>query len=174
MVFDEQQARHFMRLALEQASKSPPRPTNFRVGAVLVASSKNEILATGYTLELPGNTHAEQCCLQKLAEAHGFPQSDVHQALPGDLDAVIFTTMEPCIERLSGNVPCVDRILQTRIAQCGIKAVYTAAREPDTFVQANSGRAKLESAGVTYIHVPGFEQEALQIATQGHTETPDK
>lgn len=173
MVLDEQQARHFMQLALHEASKSPPRPTNFRVGAVLVASAKNDILTTGYTLERPGNTHAEQCCLQKLAEARGLPEYEVHQALPSDLLPVLFTTMEPCIERLSGNVPCVDRILQTRNAQDGIKAVYTAAQEPNTFVQANSGQAKLESAGIEFYHVPGFEQDALRTATQGHTRTSD-
>jgi len=50
-----------MRFALELAEKSPPKPTNYRVGAVVV-DAFNNILATGYTLELPGNTHAEQCC----------------------------------------------------------------------------------------------------------------
>src|SRR4051812_11593611 len=55
----------YMRLALDQAHESPPKPSNFRVGALLVDADTGAILSRGYTLELPGNTHAEQCCLIK-------------------------------------------------------------------------------------------------------------
>lgn len=51
----------YMRFALSLAEKSVLKSTNFRVGAVLVDESANQILSTGYTLEIPGNTHAEQC-----------------------------------------------------------------------------------------------------------------
>jgi pyrimidine deaminase RibD-like protein len=52
-----------MRLALSEAHESPPKPSNFRIGAVLVDEGSNKVLAMGYTLELPGNTYTEQCCL---------------------------------------------------------------------------------------------------------------
>ena len=57
----------YMEYALEKARLSPPAPTKFCVGAVLVDADRNEILSTGYSMELPGdrpgdpgNTHADQ------------------------------------------------------------------------------------------------------------------
>ncbi|MCJ1372465.1 hypothetical protein MMC20_003690 [Loxospora ochrophaea] len=156
-----------MRLALSLAEKSPPKPTNFRVGAVLVDTRRNEILSTGFTLELPGNTHAEQCCFQKFATLKGVAEDEVGGVLP--LDCVIYTTMEPCGKRLSGNLPCIERILNTRNSpNGGIKTVYTGVAEPETFVGQNTGRAKLEQADISCVHVPGFEEEILRTATAGH------
>ncbi len=59
----------YMRLALALAEQAPRRPDNFRVGALLVDPARNAVLATGYTRELPGNRHAEECALAKLAAA---------------------------------------------------------------------------------------------------------
>lgn len=162
---------HFMRLAMSEARKSTPKPTNYCVGAVLVdpsaSSSDKAVLATGYTLELPGNTHAEQCCLQKLAAACGCAVDDVGRFMPSD--CALYTTMEPCNERLSGNLPCVDRILQTRRQEGqGIRRVYVGVMEPEKFVGENKGRAKLVAAGILFHHVLGFEDEILDIATAGH------
>lgn len=163
----------YMQLAISLAKKSPPRPSNFRVGAVLVDQEQNRTLATGYTLELPGNTHAEQCCLQKIAAGHNVPEEAVGESLPSK--TVIYTTMEPCGKRLSGNMPCVERILQTRKASTGgIKTVYVGVTEPEKFVGENTGRAKLEAAGIEYVHIAGFEQEILEIATAGHEKEEQK
>ncbi|KAA6413194.1 MAG: cytidine deaminase [Lasallia pustulata] len=159
----------YMRLAISLAHKSNPLPSNFRVGAVLVDQELNEIIATGYTLELPGNTHAEQCCLLKLAAAHNVSEEAVGEKLPDK--AVIYTTIEPCGKRLSGNMSCVERILQTRKAGTGaggVQTVYVGVTEPEKFVGENTGRVKLEAAGIGYLHVAGFEQEILKIATAGH------
>ncbi|KAL2170206.1 hypothetical protein VTG60DRAFT_5074 [Thermothelomyces hinnuleus] len=153
----------YMRVALEQAQKSPPKPTNYRVGAVLVDSAANEILATGYTLELPGNTHAEQTCFMKLAQKHGVPEESLREVLPAEL--ALYTTVEPCSKRLSGNLPCVERVL--RLAG-SIRAVYVGITEPDTFVVENTGKRTLEAAGIPVIHVKGFEKEILEVATAGH------
>ncbi|KAF1984241.1 cytidine deaminase-like protein [Aulographum hederae CBS 113979] len=157
----------YMRLALSEAQKSPPKPTNFCVGAVLVDEGTNTILATGYTLELPGNTHAEQCCLQKHASAHNLPEESVGKALPPD--TVIYTTMEPCGKRSPGNTPCVDRILRTKLdGKSGIKKVYIGVTEPEKFAGENVGQTKLKEAGIECIHVPGFEEQILKVATAGH------
>lgn len=160
MMMTDHHAR-YMQLALDCARKSPPKPTNYCVGAVLVDMEKNEILSTGYTVELLGNTHAEQCCLQKIADAHGIPPDSVREVLPAN--SAIYTTMEPCIERLSGNLPCVDRVIQA-----GISTVYCGVQEPDTFVQKNAGKAKLEAAGIQCLLVTGFEKDILAVATAGH------
>jgi len=157
----------YMRLAIDEARKSPPKPTNFCVGALLVDEERDEVLATGYTSELPGNTHAEQCCLSKYAAKHGVPEDRVGEVLPPG--AVIYTTMEPCNLRLSGNLPCADRILQTQTeGKGGICKVYSGVKEPEKFVGENSGRAKLESHGVQCIYISGFEDEVLKVATAGH------
>ncbi|KAK5014272.1 hypothetical protein LTR16_004181 [Cryomyces antarcticus] len=63
-----------MKLAISLARKSPPKPTNYCVGAVLINPDSNEELATGYTLECEGNTHAEQCCFIKFAESRGIAE----------------------------------------------------------------------------------------------------
>jgi len=157
----------YMHLALALAEKSPPKPSNFRVGAVLVDEEDDKILATGYTLELPGNTHAEQCCLQKFANAQGMSEEEMVDLLPKA--TAIYTTMEPCGVRLSGNSPCVDRVIGTRGGKNGgIKKVYHGVKEPETFVGENKGRAKLEEAGIECIHVSGLEEEILKVATAGH------
>ncbi|KAI8946452.1 cytidine deaminase-like protein [Xylaria longipes] len=153
----------YMRLALSLATKSPPKPTNYRVGAVMVDAATNEVLATGYTLELPGNTHAEQCCIEKLAQKHAVAGTHLDEILP---DAVtLYTTVEPCSQRLSGNTPCVDRILSIGKR---VKTVYVGVQEPDTFVSGNSSRRKLEDAGIEVRLVGGLEKDILEVATAGH------
>lgn len=152
----------YMRLALVEAKKSPPKPTNFCVGAILVSpSASHPVLATGYTLELPGNTHAEQCCFAKFAATHDVLEEEVGKVLPND--TVLYTTMEPCNFRLSGNTPCVDRVLRTNI-----QTVCIGVKEPEKFVGENQGRSKLEAAGVNVLHITGFEGDILSVATAGH------
>ncbi|KAK0628822.1 cytidine deaminase-like protein [Bombardia bombarda] len=153
----------YMCLALSLAQKSPPKPTNYRVGAVLVDTSSNNILATGYTLELPGNTHAEQCCLIKLTEKHGVSEENLKEVLAPHI--ALYTTVEPCSERLSGNLPCVERVL--RLAG-SLQTVYVGIMEPETFVSSNTGRKSLTDAGIDVVHVKGLEEQILEVATAGH------
>jgi pyrimidine deaminase RibD-like protein len=155
--------RAYMEFALSLARKSPPKPTNYRVGAVVVDQDTNRILAHGYTLELEGNTHAEQCCLMKLAGAHGVSEENLAQVLPQNL--ALYTTVEPCSKRLSGNTPCAERIL--RLADI-IKTVYVGVMEPKKFVADNTGREALEKAGIQFVHVEGLEDEILKVAKAGH------
>ncbi|KAI1387494.1 cytidine deaminase-like protein [Hypoxylon trugodes] len=153
----------YMEFALSLATISPPKPTNYRVGAVVVDTATNEILATGYTLELPGNTHAEQCCFEKLAKKYSVPSDRLGEVLPDSV--ILYTTVEPCSQRLSGNLPCVDRILAIGNK---IKTVFAGVYEPEKFVSANSSKRKLEAAGIEFVHVAGLEKEILDVATAGH------
>lgn len=154
----------YMRYAMSLARKSPPKPTNYRVGAVLLDARTNTIIATGYTLECEGNTHAEQSCLIKLSEQYQVPEDRLGDALPQN--TVLYTTVEPCSKRLSGNLPCVERILRLRNA---IKTVYVGVLEPEKFVGENTGRRALEDAGIRVVLVQGMETEILEVATAGHT-----
>ncbi|KAL7924639.1 cytidine deaminase-like protein [Trichoderma austrokoningii] len=153
-----------MQHALDLAKKSPPQPTNFRVGAILMRLEDGHITAEGYTLELPGNTHAEECCLLKLAEEHSTTEEDLSTAIKSP--HALYTTVEPCFKRLSGKLPCVERILRQK---SWIKKVYVGVLEPETFVGKNPGRQLLEDGGVEVHYIPGFEEEILAVAAAGHT-----
>ena len=162
--------RAYMNYAFQHARLSPPRNTNFCVGAILVDADKNEIISTGYTLELPqdslgnlANTHAEQCCFIKVAEKYNLPEERIDEVLPKN--TVLYTTMEPCNQRSSSNRTCVDRILALHGA---IKVVYVGIKEPETFIGKNEGRKKLEEAGVTVELVDGLQDQILKVSTAGH------
>lgn len=165
-----------MSLALDQAKLSPPTQTAFCVGCVLVHNG--QVISEGFSRELPGNTHAEQCALEKLGDS-----------LPYGTE--VYTTMEPCSLRLSGNLPCLDRILEASNKEDtaalpeisrykNLKGVsllkkpqkvttcFVGVMEPSTFVQKNVSLEKLEKEGIAYIKVDGFEEEAIKIAKNGH------
>ena len=134
---------------------------------------KNQILSTGWSMELPddnpadpGKTHAEQCCFIKVAQKHNLPEERLGEVL--SKNTILYTTMEPCNKRLSGNKPCVDRILGLKGS---IKAVYIGIKEPETFIEQGVlvvGRKRLEDAGIEVIFVEGMEDEILKVATAGH------
>jgi pyrimidine deaminase RibD-like protein len=153
----------YMQKALNLARKSPPKPTNYRVGAVLLNEPANTVLSTGYTLECEGNTHAEQSCFVKLAKEYNISEEQLGDILPER--TVLYTTVEPCFKRLSGNLACVERILRLGKA---IKTVYVGVKEPEKFVGENTGRKQLEDAGIEVVLVEGMEKEILEVATAGH------
>ncbi|KAJ5923724.1 hypothetical protein N7454_008969 [Penicillium verhagenii] len=176
--------RPYMRKCIVLASQSPPRPTNFRVGAILLSRADNDptfqddrILSTGYTMELQGNTHAEQCCLSNFAAVHSVPEDEVASVLPVEAGRklVMYVTMEPCGKRLSGNAPCVQRITRTREGgRPGVHKVYFGVKEPGTFVGESEGCRMLDSAGVEWEYVEGFEKEILKVAMAGHENAEEK
>lgn len=175
----------YLSLALSEARKSPPKPTNFCVGACLVTfpatssdpaepsydeqTLKQHILTTGYTLECAGNTHAEQSCFIKLASQYKCTEPRLGESLP-EGDIVLYTTMEPCNERSVGNTPCVDRILalKRKDGKQSIHRVVVGVSEPDTFVGVNEGKRRLENAGIQVVHAMGLEEDILAVATAGH------
>ncbi|KAJ3125223.1 hypothetical protein HK100_010923 [Physocladia obscura] len=131
-----------MQLAVEQAKQSPPSEGAYCVGAVLAAVDKTlstaTVLATGFSRELPGNTHAEECCFIKVREAQLKEARDSHKQL------VIYTTMEPCGLRLSGKLPCANRILEAGY----VERVVVAIREPPNFVESCTGAQLLQEKGL--------------------------
>ncbi|KAM0276379.1 hypothetical protein ACHAQH_006827 [Verticillium albo-atrum] len=154
----------YLQYALSLAAKSPPKATNYSVGAVLVNPETNTIVSSGYTLELEGNTHAEQCCFINFASSHGVTEEELASAVRSP-PLVLYTTMEPCSERLSGNLPCVQRILRLKHL---ITTVYVGVQEPEKFVSDNTGRGALQAAGIKFVHIEGLEEDILAVATAGH------
>ncbi|KAI0027810.1 cytidine deaminase-like protein [Vararia minispora EC-137] len=162
---------HYLRVALDQAARCEPTPTAFCVGAVLVVRHPSQlstplVLSTGYSRELPGNTHAEANALAKAcdltpAELSAFPSQDVSELLR-HVDC--YTTLEPCSVRTSGLAPCADALIAAHIKRCVI-----GVGEPDDFVKCE-GAQRLVNAGVEVIWVKGLEDECLKAARRGHSD----
>ncbi|KAG9323575.1 hypothetical protein KVV02_004825 [Mortierella alpina] len=216
---------HFMKLAIEQANLSVPVPSGYCVGAVLVQETHPDpdsdlpqvdrfrVVATGYSRELPGNTHAEECCLIKLAAAaeeeaekeldaglvaddddddddavdgeeggkkptgmagirrlsvqnqnqhHQHPHAAIsalrrrRSSVKLRQEWIMYSTMEPCSTRLSGNRACADLLIES-----GVRRVYVGVREPDHFVKTVVGVEKMVERGMEVVHIPGFEDLCL-------------
>lgn len=144
--------KKYMEIALKEAAKCKYVNTAYNVGAVIVNGA--DILAMGYSRELPGNTHAEQCALDKYFKETG------NKMLPKG--SVLYTTMEPCSERNSGNKSCLERILEQK---GNINAVFYGTREPEKFVKFNKSHYELESNGIQFIEMPEFRELALTTAS---------
>ncbi|KAF1330853.1 Cytidine deaminase-like protein, partial [Globisporangium splendens] len=129
----------FMKLAIAEAHKSIPSESAFCVGCVIVRDG--EVISSGFSRELPGNTHAEQVALQKL----GFDAEN----------ATVYTTMEPCSTRVSGNVPCVQSCLRAKV-----RRIVVGVMEPKNFVVCEGVRL-LQDAGVEVELLKGLEEECL-------------
>lgn len=160
----------FLRLALCEAELCEPTPTAFCVGCVLTVRLPKDakecaILATGYSRELPGNTHAEANALTK---AHSLSLSQLAKlgfsSSVDDLLAVadVYTTMEPCSVRKSGLSPCADALIDAKVRRC-----FIGVGEPDDFVDCEGAR-KLMAAGIEVVWMKGLEEACLEVARRGH------
>ncbi|KAI9209564.1 cytidine deaminase-like protein [Polychytrium aggregatum] len=136
---------HFMQLAVDEANKSIPVESAYCVGALLVKDGV--VLSTGFSRELPGNTHAEECCLIKLKD-----QGRLEQAR----GSTCYSTMEPCGERLSGKWPCCKRLVEA-----GVARVVVGIMEPTHFIQGCVGVDELREAGIAVDVLAGWEEACL-------------
>ncbi|KAJ2455538.1 hypothetical protein EV183_000015 [Coemansia sp. RSA 2336] len=138
------QDKKLMQAAIDCGKQCSSVESAYNVGAV-IADANGTIISTGYSRQLPGNTHAEQCALLNLPDC----QQLAH--------ASMYTTMEPCSKRLSGNVPCVARILQS-----GIRRVLIGVREPPNFVDC-TGAEELQAKGVEVVYIAELEDECREL-----------
>lgn len=166
--------KSFMRLALAEATSCEPVPTAFCVGCVLVVRLSDQnlkpvILATGYSRELPGNTHAEA---NALAKARSLSESQLAGLFPSIsltptvesllVQTDVYTTLEPCSSRTSGLAPCADALMHARVKRCII-----GVAEPDDFIKCE-GAKKLQDAGIEIIWMEDMQTECLAAARRGH------
>jgi pyrimidine deaminase RibD-like protein len=177
---------HYLQFALDEAHKCVPLPTAFCVGCVIVAlvnvatNDQPIILATGFSRELEGNTHAEANALAKARQLTHQDLVDIISkqmaltsvsvsvdALPtiDELlkDADVYTTMEPCSVRLSGLSPCADALISARVKRCII-----GVGEPPDFVTCE-GAKKLQENGIEIVWMKDLEEECLKVARMGHS-----
>lgn len=159
--------KDFMRLALAQAKLSPVSVDKYCVGAVLVDGDTSHVLSSGYSCQYGddlGGHFAECCCFIRFSLERGLFADEVADALPQN--TLLYTTMEPGNTRLNGGDGCVSFMLPFAGK---LKAVYVGIREPDTFIQGNSGQACLESEGIQVLFpVPAMTDEILSVTLRGH------
>lgn len=149
---------NYMELALEQAKMCSSTTAELRAGAILVHGF--EILEAGYSMELPGNTHAVQCAMEKYFAKIG------KRELP--VGATLYTTTEFCSSRVSSKKSCIDYVLEMNNS---IETVFVGVAEPAIFLEDNDTQSRLENAGINCVHIPGYGKESNKIATKAHTST---
>ncbi|KAF8559776.1 diaminohydroxyphosphoribosylamino-pyrimidine deaminase [Imleria badia] len=164
----------FMQQALNEALSDDciPVQTAFCVGCVLVTrvpGMEPVSLATGYSRELPGNTHAEANALTNafsLSESHLAVLFPLASSTPSIEDVLqhtdVYTTLEPCSVRASGLPPCADALIKAGIRRCII-----GVGEPDDFVKCE-GAQRLKGAGIDVVWLSSLEKQCLDAARKGH------
>ena len=172
---DDEQHVQYLREALLEAEKCVPTPTAFCVGCLLVArypsiSDSPVVLATGYSRELPGNTHAEANALAKARSLSPVELSNMFPNVTGRkltindvlMHTDVYTTLEPCSVRTSGLAPCADALVAANVPRC-----FIGVGEPDDFVQCE-GAQKMKVAGCQIVWLKGLEEKCLTAARRGH------
>jgi ATP-dependent DNA helicase RecG len=112
--------RPYMQLAIEEMNKSKnePRPDGKvppKVGAILLFPDGT--VERAHRGELRDGDHAEYTLLERKLG---------HKKLD---DCILFTTLEPCVERNNPKIPCCKRTTNARI-----NTIYVGIADPDPTV----------------------------------------
>jgi len=145
--------------SIELSKRCTPTYSAFCVGAIVVSGS-GQMIAQGYSRRSDPNDHAEEAALADAA----FAGADL-------TGATLYTSLEPCLRRVSRPVPCSELILRS-----GIMRVVFAWHEPPIF-QPGGGAAWLEEHGVTVIEVPDLAPAAEAVNQEvlaEHRRTPPR
>lgn len=108
--------REFMEMAVKVMKNSISEHTDKpdpKVGAVLVSPDGRELIDVAYRGEIRAGDHAEFCLLDKKLRTKPLK------------DYILYTTLEPCVERNHPKSACVQRTVNARI-----KKVYIGIQDP--------------------------------------------
>jgi diaminohydroxyphosphoribosylaminopyrimidine deaminase/5-amino-6-(5-phosphoribosylamino)uracil reductase len=141
--------------AIDLSRQCPPSASAFSVGAVLVAAD-GSVIATGYSRERDPHDHAEEVALARAAAAPpgGETPGEAARRLA---KATIYSSLEPCLRRLSRPRSCCELIVAA-----GIRRVVLAWLEPPLFVPGGGARW-LREQGVTVAELPELAAEARAV-----------
>jgi diaminohydroxyphosphoribosylaminopyrimidine deaminase / 5-amino-6-(5-phosphoribosylamino)uracil reductase len=137
--------RYWLMEAIELSRLCPSSSSAFCVGAIIVACS-GAVIATGFSRQSDPQEHAEEFAL-KCASAAGTD-------LAG---ATLYSSLEPCLRRVSRPVPCSELILAS-----GIRRVVIAWREPPLF-QPGGGAPWLAERGTEVVELPELAARAMAV-----------
>nr|MDT0659061.1 dCMP deaminase [Micromonospora sp. DSM 115978] len=129
--------RYWLGRAVELSRRCPPTVSAFSVGAVVVGAD-GLFLSEGYSRDIDPRIHAEESALVKLG---------THRPAPELAGATIYSSLEPCSDRLSGSRTCTQMIISI-----GFRRVVYALREPPVFVDCR-GVELLQAAGVEVVEM---------------------
>ena len=130
---------------IELSKRCTATNSAFCVGAIVVSGS-GQMIAQGYSRRSDPRDHAEEGALADAA------------CTGADLTgATLYTSLEPCLRRVSRPVPCAELILRS-----GIRRVVFAWRETPIF-QPGGGAAWLEERGITVIELPELAASARAV-----------
>jgi diaminohydroxyphosphoribosylaminopyrimidine deaminase / 5-amino-6-(5-phosphoribosylamino)uracil reductase len=151
---DPEVDRQWLRAAIELSRRSPPSPTAYSVGALLVGAD-GSVISTGYSRETGPADHAEEVALARI----GLPgeSADPSQAAALIAGTTLYSSLEPCSVRASRPIPCADLIVAS-----GIDRVVIAWREPP-ILAPGGGAARLRAAGVHVVVVPELAASAREV-----------
>jgi diaminohydroxyphosphoribosylaminopyrimidine deaminase / 5-amino-6-(5-phosphoribosylamino)uracil reductase len=137
--------QYWLAEAIELSRRCPPSPSAFSVGAIVVACT-GAVVATGYSRQSDPYDHAEEVAL-------GCAMTD-EVDLTG---ATLYSSLEPCLRRVSRPVSCAELILA-----CGIGRVVIAWREPPLF-QPGGGAHWLASRGIEVVELSELAARARAV-----------
>ena len=133
----------WMRAAIEHSRRCPPSDSAYSVGVIIVAADGTE-LARGHSRETEADAHAEEAALLRVKN------DDL-------VDAVLYSSLEPCGVRRSRPVPCALLIAATPISR-----VVFALREPPTLAPGG-GAVLLRAAGVEVVEMSALADEVRAV-----------
>lgn len=136
--------------AIELSKRCPPSESAFCVGAILVSGS-GQVIAQGYSRQFDPKDHAEEAALAEVALCN---VTAAGMDLSG---ATLYTSLEPCLRRVSRPVSCAELIVRS-----GVRRVAYAWREPPIF-QPGGGAGWLIDHGVAVIELPDLAVAAQAV-----------
>jgi diaminohydroxyphosphoribosylaminopyrimidine deaminase / 5-amino-6-(5-phosphoribosylamino)uracil reductase len=142
---EERADEYWLAEAIELSRRCQPTDAAFCVGAILLSAS-GQVIARAYSRQSDPKDHAEEAALADAA------------ASGADLNgATVYTSLEPCLRRVSRPASCAQLILGS-----DVRRVVYAWREPPIF-QPGGGAAWLAEHGVTVLELPDLAPTAQAV-----------
>lgn len=135
----------WIKYTIELSRKCPPTDSAFAVGAVII-DEHGTMLTNGFSRETNAKIHAEEAALKKLRSS----TIDLSQC-------ILYSSLEPCNQRLSGATSCMEHILAS-----GIKRIIFAAYEPPIFTKG-TGMERLQKAGIETGVISKFTTDVIAL-----------